>query len=273
VIHPDAQPDAHPTPTPTPPPTPQLGAPLDGDLASAPAISLSAARRGERGRAGLGGRGRVRRGAAWTTGETDDADHADWLEEPIQVGQAHWAAEPAWAVAGAGLADAAPGWTDPGSGQAEPGSAAEPGRAAEPGWTAEPRRTAEPGWVAEPGWAAGPGWAGADASLAEPGPPAAARSGADPEWDVSPGYPASLSWSTEPHGGDGASAAEPGGGWMTDHDDDGPVWRRGPRHAGPPASDPAVTGLPGAPAAWLQEPAAPTSNGLGGNTGLAGSTG
>ncbi|HEY5361977.1 MAG TPA: LysM peptidoglycan-binding domain-containing protein [Streptosporangiaceae bacterium] len=164
----------------------------------------------------------------------------DWAGEPLQADPAHWAAPPVWAAEPDQAA--APAWTSPDD-AAGPAWTADPDRAASPAWGAEPAQAASPAWPAEPHQSADVAWA------------ANADQAGDLAWAAELDQAASPAWAAEPDQTANPVPAADQAAWPA-----GPGWPGEPAGTGPAGwaengDDPAATGLPGQPAAWLHEPA------------------
>ena len=233
-----------------------------------------------------GGQGNVRRLAAVPdvpdegyTGDFDPAlldgwpDGDEWDAEPVLVGDTwaapNWAGEPGWAADRGDPPDpvvtaaAGPGRADSDGQDVEPavmaagagpdlaqGPDGDAGLEAAGGWQEAADQAATESWDETGGLEAADGWDGAADLAATEGWDETGGLEAADGWDGAGGLAAAEGWDAA--GGLGAPAspgavretgAEPG--WPAGDDrQDEPGW----------AQDPAVTGLPGAPAAWLTEP-------------------
>jgi DNA-binding SARP family transcriptional activator len=225
--------------------------------------------------------------------EVDDTEDPDWASEPVLVGETSWAAAPSWTAVADPATD--PSWTAVADSAADPAwsdPATDPGRS-DPAWSdsawSDPPEASDPAWSdpswsdppegndparSDPAWsdashASDPAWGSDPAWTADPASSADSASRPGPDWTTGPAAAASPTSITQPNRspdlnqasiGEPDGAADPGAAaypadstWAGDEG-----W---PSDRGWPA-DAAVTGLPGKPAAWLQEPDSGTPSAL-----------
>jgi DNA-binding SARP family transcriptional activator len=208
--------------------------------------------------------------------DAGSAQDDELAAEPRRAGDVHWSAAPGWA--GEPIWNGAPGWSDDPGAAAGPGWLADAGpahdlgvatqaRSADPGWpggsgvTVDAVWSADSGVTVDPVWSAGsgstgdPAWAGGPDPTADPVWSAGPGRTGEPAWPADPSLTSDPAWLTDPSlsaerdwPADLPAAPDPG--WASDS---GLAPNQGVAPHQGWSADPAVVGLPGQPAAWLQD--------------------